>query len=324
MMKFAILYALGSAALFGASTPLAKWLLNSEHKNLSPLLLAGLLYLGSGLGLFMVRCIRDKGFKNPHLTTSEWPWLLGAITFGGVLAPIALVLGLTLTSASTASLLLNLEAVLTAVLAWLVFKEHTHKRMVLGMLAIVLGSALLTTEHDAHSTGQSYLGPALIALACLCWAIDNNLTRKVASSDAVFIAGIKGLVAGIVNTAIALVVARSLSLPDGATLLASMALGFTGYGISLVMFVLALRGLGAARAGAYFSTAPFVGASLSLLIFNESTTPLFWLASACMALGVWLHLTEHHEHEHEHVIPGQTPIRHSHPHYPDADHQHAH
>lgn len=324
MMKLTILYALGSAALFGASTPLAKWLLNSEHKNLSPLLLAGLLYLGSGLGLSMVRCIRDKGFKNPHLTASEWPWLVGAITFGGVLAPIALVLGLTLTSGSVASLLLNLEAALTAALAWLVFKEHTEKRMVLGMLAIVLGGALLTTQSDAYSTGQDYLGPALIALACLCWAIDNNLTRKVASSDALFIASIKGLAAGIVNTVIAFIVARNLSLPDGTTLLASMALGFAGYGISLVMFVLALRGLGAARAGAYFSTAPFVGTALSLLIFNESTTPLFWLASACMALGVWLHLTEHHDHEHEHVQLGQTTIRHSHPHYPDSDHQHAH
>ena len=323
-MKSAILYALGSAALFGASTPLAKWLLSSEHKNLSPLLFAGLLYLGSGLGLFMVRCIRDKGFKKPNLTNSEWPWLMSAIAFGGVLAPIALVLGLTLTSGSTASLLLNLEAVLTAVLAWLVFKEHTDKRMLLGMLAIVLGSVLLTTTHHAHSTENGYSGPALIALACLCWAIDNNLTRKVASSDAVFISSIKGLIAGIVNTAIAFVMVQNLSLPNWTTTLASMALGFAGYGISLVMFVLALRGLGAARAGAYFSTAPFVGAALSLLVLDESTTLLFWVASAFMAFGVWLHLTEHHDHEHEHVSLGQAPIRHSHPHYPDIDHQHAH
>ena len=153
--------------------------------------------------------------------------------------------------------------------------------------------------------------------ACLAWGIDNNLTRKVSAADALFIAGIKGLVAGTINCTLAL--SLGAPLPGLTTLLSTLTVGLFGYGISLTLFVLALRGLGTARAGAYFSTAPFMGAAVALLLPGESGSPSFWLASALMALGVWLHLTEHHEHEHTHE-----PLVHSHRHLHDAHHQHAH
>lgn len=307
-----VLYALLAAALFGASTPFAK-LLAGE---LSPVLLAGLLYLGSGVGLALVRLVRDQGWKAPGLAPSEWPWLLGAILFGGVLGPIALLFGLTSTSGSTASLLLNLEAVLTAILAWFVFKESADRRIVLGMAAIVAGGAVLSWP-TGETRPSSWMGPVLISLACLCWAIDNNLTRKVSASDALFIAGSKGLLAGTVNTLLAL--SMGAMLPDKAIALSTMAVGLLGYGISLVLFVLALRGLGTARTGAYFSAAPFIGAAVSVAVLGESTNWVFWLAAALMALGVWLHLTERHEHEHRHE-----PLAHTHSHVHDEHHQHAH
>lgn len=311
-MKRSVAYALLAAALFGASTPFAKLLVGE----LSPVLLAGLLYLGSGIGLVLVRLIRDRGWKSSGLSPAEWPWLLGAILFGGILGPVALLYGLMHTSGSTASLLLNLEAVLTAVIAWVVFRENTDRRIVLGMVAIVAGGVVLSWP--SGETGVSdWAGPLMITLACLCWAIDNNLTRKVSASDALFIAGSKGIVAGVVNTLIAL--SLGAAIPNGATALSTMAVGLFGYGLSLVMFVLALRGLGTARTGAYFSTAPFIGAALSIVLLGEATPTPFWMAAILMGGGVWLHLTERHEHEHVH-----DPLSHTHLHVHDEHHQHAH
>lgn len=307
-----VVHALLAAALFGASTPFAKLLLG----DLSPWLLAGLLYLGSGLGLAAARLIRDRGWQPSGLATGEWPWLLGAIFFGGVLGPLALMFGLTRTSGSAASLLLNLEAVLTAVIAWLVFKENADRRIVLGMFAIVAGGVVLSWSSGPAET-HDWLGPLAIAAGCLCWAIDNNLTRRVSASDALFIACAKGGVAGTVNVGLAFMLGASL--PGVQLLLGTMVVGLLGYGISLVLFVLALRGLGTARTGAYFSTAPFIGAAVSLLLLGESTSPAFWLAAALMAWGVWLHLSEHHEHEH-----GHEPVEHSHRHTHDEHHQHQH
>ena len=247
-MKRDVIYALLAALLFGASTPFAKLLLG----DVAPVMLAGLLYLGSGVGLTLIRLIRDRGCKFPHLAITEWPWLLGAILFGGVLGPVTLLFGLTQTTGARASLLLNLEAVLTAVIAWTVFRESADKRIVLGMAAIVLGGIALSWQTNVDAS-LNWLGPVLISLACLCWAIDNNLTRKVSASDALFIAGVKGLIAGTVNCALALFL--GLSLPTGLVVFSTMTLGLMGYGLSLVLFVLALRGLGTARTGAYFSTA---------------------------------------------------------------------
>ena len=307
-----IFFAIAAAVLFGASTPVAKLLVGET----SPLLLGGLLYLGSGVGLGLVRLIRDRGWQASGITRQEWPWLLGAILFGGVIGPVALMFGLTHASASTAALLLNLEAVLTALIAWVVFKENADRRVVLGMVAIVAGGAILSWPAGDAGVSDG-LGQLAIALACACWAIDNNLTRKVSASDPLFIAGSKGLIAGSVNCALALML--GLELPALPTVAEIMTLGLLGYGVSLVLFVLALRGLGTARTGAYFSIAPFIGALVALAVLGESTTPAFWAACALMGLGVWLHLTERHEHDHTHE-----PLAHSHAHRHDADHQHEH
>ena len=310
-----ILQALAAAALFGLSTPLAKLLSGS----IAPVLLAGLLYAGSGLGLslwMLLRRLRRQPLGEAPLTRRDAPWLAGAVLFGGVLGPLLLMLGLAQAPASTASLLLNLEAVLTAVLAWVVFRENVDRRVALGMLAIVAGTVLLSWQPASASVPFPW-GALAIAGACLCWAIDNNLTRAVAGGDPVQTAAIKGGVAGAINVGIAL--ALGYRLPAALPLLATGLLGFVGYGLSLVLFVLALRGLGTARTGAYFSTAPFVGAALSLLLFPEHPGLTFWLAGALMALGVWLHVSERHAHEHAHAA-----LAHNHRHRHDEHHQHTH
>lgn len=311
-----VVYALSAAALFGASTPFAKTLVGE----VAPLTLAGLLYMGSGLGLlacYLLRALARRGEPDKPVTLSapDLPWLGGAIAAGGIAGPVLLMMGLTLTPASAASLLLNLEGVLTAMLAWFVFKENFDRRIFIGMLLIVIAGGLLSWE-QIPLLGVPWGALAIIG-ACLCWAIDNNLTRKISAYDPLQIAGIKGLVAGTVNLAIAL--AMGLMLPDTRTALMAGAVGFCGYGLSLVMFILALRHLGTARTGAYFSAAPFVGAAISLIMLGEAPGALFWIAAALMGGGICLHLTETHLHEHEHA-----PLAHAHHHSHDSHHQHQH
>jgi drug/metabolite transporter (DMT)-like permease len=312
--RAAIACALASAVLFGASTPFAKILLGE----VSPWLLAGILYLGSGLGLaawIAVRSVASRSPQSPPLARGDWPWLAGAIASGGVAAPVLLMYGLALTDAGTSALLLNLEAVLTAAIAWTAFRENVDRRVFLGMLAIVAGGVLLAWEQAPRA--GSLAGPLLVAAACLAWAVDNNLTRRVSGGDAVFIASLKGLVAGGINLALAF--AAGAALPPAGAIAAAGMLGLLGYGVSLVLFILALRDLGTARTGAYFSVAPFFGAALALGLLGERPAELFWIAAALMAAGVWLHVTEHHEHRHTHDA-----LEHAHEHAHDAHHQHTH
>lgn len=308
--------ALAAALLFGASTLFAKLLVG----DVGPLMLAGLLYLGSGIGLSLLLGLRQLRSSPPHEKTAlripraEWPWLLGAIAFGGVLGPVFLMLGLTQTSGAAASLLLNVEGVFTAVIAWFVFKENADRQIVLGILVIVVGGLLLTWAPGAANFSA---GALFVVVACLCWAIDNNLTRKVSTNDAMLVAAIKGLLAGISNTIVALL--NGASLPAAATLAASMTVGFLGYGLSLTLFVVALRELGTARTGAYFSIAPLFGIIISFVIWPSMPGLFFWLAAALMAVGVWLHIRERHEHEHSHE-----PLQHRHSHRHDEHHKHSH
>lgn len=306
--------ALTAALLFGASTPLAKVLVG----NMPPLLLAGLLYLGSGVGLGLLLLVRTaksaETAKEMRIPSKEIPWLLGAILFGGVLGPAFLMWGLTQTDGAIAALLLNVEGVLTAVLAWVVFKENADRQIVLGMVAIVAGGALLAWEPGGGSVS---LGALLIVGACLCWAIDNNLTRKVSTNDAMLVACLKGLLAGGCNTALALT--AGARLPSTPAIGASMLVGFLGYGLSLTLFVVGLRTLGTARTGAYFSVAPLFGVVISLALWPQPPSMLFWPAAALMALGVWLHVRERHEHEHTHE-----PLEHTHRHRHDEHHKHEH
>jgi len=308
MRRTAIACALLSAALFGASTPLAKLLLGTTD----PLLLASLLYLGAGIGL--------AGWLVPRgglarIARADVPWLAAAIFAGGVVGPACLMFGLARTDGATASLLLNLEAMLTAAIAWIVFRENVDWRVFAGMVAIVAGGVVLS--FDEVPKAQSLLGVALIAAACLAWALDNNLTRRVSGADAATIACAKGLVAGTVNLALAL--ATGASLPAPAVLASAAAVGFAGYGVSLVLFIIALRGLGTARTSAYFSVGPFFGAAVAIALLQERPGALFWSAAALMAFGVWLHLRERHGHEHAHES-----MEHEHPHVHDEHHRHEH
>jgi drug/metabolite transporter (DMT)-like permease len=344
--------ALAAALLFGASTPLAKLLVGETP----PLMLAGLLYLGSGIGLAITMLVRwalmrtaETGIAALHIPKSERTWLLGAIVAGGVLGPALLMAGLATSDAAAASLILNVEGVLTAVLAWVVFRENADKSVVAGMVAIVLGGVMLSWQ---PGEARISTGALLIVAACACWAVDNNLTRKVSTNDAMLIACLKGLVAGSCNTALAF--ATGSDFPGWSTISAALAVGFCGYGLSLALFVLALRGLGTARTGAYFSVAPLFGVVISLILWPEVPGVLFWLAGALMAIGVWLHVRErhehphvheelthghrhrhdtHHQHDHRHGWDGSEPhshshthtgLEHSHAHYPDVHHRHPH
>jgi drug/metabolite transporter (DMT)-like permease len=305
--------ALLSAALFGASTPMAKALLGAT----TPWMLAGILYLGSGIGLaafHTTRGVLSGARPEAPLRRADIPRLAAVVMCGGVIGPVLLMIGLSTTEASAASLLLNLEGVLTLAIAWIVYRENVDLRIGLGAASILGGAVLLSWSGGSGGFGW---GALAIAAACLAWAVDNNLTRGLSSADPVEIAMIKGLVAGSVNVCLAAVVGTSWPAP-GVLALGAM-LGLFGYGISLVLFVLALRHLGSARTGAYFSTAPWIGAVLGVAMFGEAVT--WQLASAAMLMGVGtaLHLLERHEHEHAHEA-----IEHEHAHVHDEHHRHAH
>lgn len=308
-----VTFAMGAAVLFGASTPFAKILLG----NTEPVLLAGLLYLGSGVGLLIWRLLSRnlRNHQEATLKLKDLPWLAGTILSGGIVGPILLLIGLRHTPASSASLLLNLEGVVTALLAWFVFKENFDRRIAFGMTAITAGGVLLSWS-GRPELGVPW-GAIAIAGACFAWAIDNNLTRKVSANDPVQIASAKGLVAGGVNLSIAYVMGSTK--PGVISIVLATVVGFLGYGVSLTLFVLALRQIGTARTGAYFSLAPFVGAAISIVLLNDTLTPYFLIASVLMGIGVWMHLTERHEHEHKHERQ-----QHEHMHVHDEHHQHEH
>lgn len=308
------LLAILSAILFGTSTPLAKQVLGN---GVSPWLLASLLYLGSGTGLAIVHAARrmfGDGAGEASLARADLPWLALVILSGGAIAPVLLMAGLATTPASTASLLLNLEGLATLAIAWLVFRENVDRRLLIGAAAILGGAALLSWRGGPADGG---LGMLAIAGACLAWGIDNNLTRKLSSADPVQIAMLKGLAAGAVNLLLALTLGASL--PALPVIAGAALIGFLGYGVSLVMFVLALRHLGTARSGAYFSTAPFIGALLAIALFGEPVTLPLLAAGLLMAVGLWLHLTESHVHGHMHEA-----LEHEHRHVHDSHHQHDH
>src|SRR4051812_10304429 len=302
-----------SAVLFGASTPFAKLLLG----DVDPWLLAGLLYLGSGLGLGLVHLGRRfLGIEPPEapLRATDLPWLAAVILAGGVIGPLLLMLGLSVTPASSAALLLNVEGLATMAIAWMVFHEHTDRRIVFGAMLILAGAVLLSWQGTMESVGW---GALAIVGACVAWGIDNNLTRKLSATDPVQIAMLKGLVAGTVNLTLAL--AQGASLPSAGTVLAAGVVGFLGYGVSLALFVLALRHLGTARTGAYFSLAPFIGAVLAVVLLGDPLSARLLVAGALMGVGLWLHLSERHEHDHAHRA-----MEHEHRHTHDEHHQHTH
>ncbi|MFT8423175.1 MAG: EamA family transporter [Gluconacetobacter sp.] len=341
--------ALISALLFGAGTPLAKLLLGD---GVDPWLLAGLLYLGSGIGLGLYHMIGRVAGAVPReapLARGDLFWLALVVLAGGVIGPVLLMIGLAQSAASTAALLLNVEGLATMGIAWVVFREAVDRRLLLGAFAILAGAVVLSWQGGPDDFG---MGALAIVGACVAWGIDNNLTRKLSAADPVQIAMVKGLAAGSVNLALAL--AHGATLPPLPAIAAAGAIGFLGYGVSLVMFVLALRHLGAGRAGAYFSSAPFIGAVVAVLLLGEPVTGHLVVAALLMGVGLFLHLAERHDHEHTHEAMGHAhrhvhdihhqhehgpddpsgephthfhrhaPMTHRHPHYPDLHHRHGH
>ncbi len=338
--------ALASAVLFGASAPFAKILIGT----VDPQFLAGLMYLGAGLGLAVVhfgRATFGLSAQEAPLRKADYPWLLTVILAGGIAGPLLLTLGLARTSAASGSLLLNLEGLATMSIAWLVFRENVDRRLLLGALAILAGAVLVSWCGEGVGIDA---GAGLIAAACLAWGIDNNLTRRLASADPVVTAMVKGLVAGAVNAGLAL--SFGAAVPSFPAIGAAALVGFLGVGVSLVLFVLALRHLGTARTGAYFSLAPFIGAVIAIPLLHEALTPQLLGAGALMAFGLWMHVAERHDHEHVHDIQEHDhahvhdehhrhghdrpvtephshwhrhePLRHWHAHYPDLHHRHGH
>ena len=307
------LLALGAAGLFGLSAPAAKVLIGG----IDPWLLAGLLYLGSGIGLAAImlgRRLLGIRVREASLKAADLPWLAGAIAAGGLVGPVLLMFGLARGVASLAALLLNLEGVFTALIAWIVFREHVHTRIGIGMMAIAAGAFTLALDGGDAMLDR---GALFIGGACIAWAVDNNLTRAVSSADPLQIAALKGLVAGAVNVIGALVLGAPR--PSASALAGAGIVGLLSYGTSLVLFVLALRALGTGRTGAYFSTAPFIGATAAVLVLREPVTVPLVIGGLLMAIGVWFHLSENHEHEHVHE-----PLDHEHAHRHNEHHQHAH
>ena len=352
IQRYALL-ALASAALFGVSTPLAKLLLGHA----TPLVLAGLLYLGSGLGLLIVwlarRALR-RARSGPGasvevpLRARDMAWLAGAVIAGGILAPVSLLWGVSGMQASGASLLLNAEAVLTILVAAAIFREHVGARVWTAGAVMLAGGLLLAWEPGAAIP----FSPRALAVlaACLLWALDNNLTRNIAASDPVAIAMIKGLAAGGVNLGLGL---ANAAVPAAEFVVGALALGAASYGASLVLFIVALRHLGSARTGAHFATSPFIGAAVAIGLLGEPFTGPFAVSLALMVPATWLLLTETHGHDHRHERAEHThshahdehhahahaggegaephahwhvhePVIHSHPHLPDLHHRHRH
>lgn len=371
-----------AAVLFGLSAPAAKWLLG----RVEPLPLAGLLYLGSGLGLLLAvadRALLGAWMRHPAalarpdggpaavssseapLARADLPWLAGAVVCGGIAAPILMMWGLSLTTGSAGSLLLNLEGILTALLAGLLFHEAVGGRTWTAAV-LMAGAGVLLSLGPQTAGGSSQaathgilgllpLGPLLVVGACALWGLDNNLTRHLSGKDPLVIAIIKGLTAGSVTLALAHW--AGAHLPPWQTLLVIMVLGSLSYGVSLVLFIRALRHLGAARTGAVFGLAPFVGAAAAVAFLGEAATLALAGATLLMAAGAWLIIGEAHAHEHSHTelshdhrhshdehhgrhdhpetlpehLPRQhshphvhTPLVHSHPHLPDLHHRHRH
>lgn len=313
---YPIAQALLAAVLFGASAPLAKYLLGE----IAPIPLAAFLYLGSGIGLLGIRMVHNHvqrtSQREARVTKTDMLWLAGAILAGGVAAPITLLISLNKTPAATASLLLNFEGVATTLLAALVFKEAIGKKAWRAIGLITLSSILLSVNLNAN-WGISISAVGIIA-ACFLWGLDNNLTRNISAKDPFTIVTIKGLAAGSFSLLLAMILGNKL--PGMVVIIKAMLLGCLSYGFSIVLFIHALRGLGAARTSALFGVAPLAGMLLSFLIFREHPTWMFLFALPMMVLGTLLLVNEQHEHSHIHEM-----VFHEHAHiHDDGHHSHDH
>ena len=292
-----ILQALLAAIFFGASAPIAKLLLGDS---IAPIFLAAFLYLGSGTGTFLVKLTQRMRAKDVEadIKSPDIKWLAGAIISGGILAPIILMISLQNTSASTASLLLNFEGVGTTLIALLFFKEAISRRAWTAIIIITLAGIFLSANFES-GFGLS-LGALGIILACVLWGVDNNFTRNISGKDPLAIVAWKGLIAGTFSFFLALSLGNSF--PSVGTILGTLVLGFVSYGLSTMLFIRSMRGLGAARTSALYGTAPLAGVLLSIFIFRELPSFLFVIAAILMIGGALLLINEQHSHSHVHTV----------------------
>jgi len=305
--------ALAAALLFGLSAPLSKLLL----KDISSILLASLLYLGSGTGLLFFRALTKAtrpSRKESAIGKNDLPWLAGSILAGGVAAPIALFSGLASTPASVASLLMNFEGVATAFIAAFVFREACGRKIWAAIFLILIGSAILSFEPDEWAIS---IAAMFVLASCIFWGIDNNLTQRISLKDPVEIAMLKGIFAGTISLALALILGSGI--PALPVVFSALLLGFFSYGLSTAYFVYSLRNLGTSRTSALFGIAPFIGAAASFLLLKEQPNVLFTAALPFMLAGVYFLFSERHEHTHTHK-----PMEHEHPHDKDEYHLHRH
>lgn len=313
---YPILQALLAALLFGASAPVAKLLLGE----IEPITLAGLLYLGSGASLLLIKTFQSvtqkSGQSEAEIRKSDLGWLAGAILAGGIAAPILLLFSLQNTPAATASLLLSFEGVSTTLIAALAFNEAISRRVWGAIFLITLASIILSVN-PSQQWGLS-IGALGILAACVLWGMDNNFTRNISAKDPLSTVTVKGLAAGAFSVTLALLLGNRL--PSIWIVLGAMTLGSLSYGLSIVLFIKAMRGLGAARTSALFSTAPLAGILLSFLFLREPLTLAFALATPLMGLGAFFLVNEAHEHNHIHEN-----VSHEHAHsHDDAHHEHTH
>lgn len=310
-----ITMAILAAILFGVSAPLSKALLGSVQ----PTVLASLLYFGCGLGVLVFKFTKTlfiKEKKESGISKKDIPWLAGVILTGGVAAPIILMFSLKATPAATASLLLNFEAIATALIAALFFKESLGRRVWIA-IAVMTAAAVILTWSSTGKWGIS-IGTAGIVAACLLWGADNNLTRMISLKDPLTITIVKGIGAGAVSLMISLW--TSAAFPGVELMILALILGAFSYGISIVLFILSMRQLGAARTSAFFGSAPFIGAIISIVIFGESPAPQFYISLPVMIIGAILIIKEKHQHIHIHEN-----IQHDHKHsHDDLHHNHVH
>jgi len=309
------LLAILSALLFGISPVLCKLVIGE----MSPILLAGLLYLGSGIGLsFVLIRQRINIFRETRsISRSHQVKLLGAVLAGGVIAPLCLVFGIKYGRASEVTLLLNLETVATTIIAWLIFKEQVSRYVWGGKALIVLASAFIILKSPE---GLVFSGSGILVVsACIFWGIDNNLTRDVDELPATVLAAIKGYGAGLFNIILAYV--TGFGTIEVQQVGGALLIGAFSYGVSLVLFIGALRKIGSARSSTYFAIGPFIGVIFSLLLLHEQPPAPFWFAATLMIAGVLCLYRERHEHPHVHEAVTH---RHQHTHDQDEHHHHLH
>lgn len=309
----AILQAILAAVCYGVSVPVSKILLTG----IPPVLMAALLYLGAGIGMTVINLFGSRQTKEAKISKKDLPYTAGMVVLD-IAAPIFLMLGLTLTTSANASLINNFEIVATAVIALAVFKETITKRMWLAIALITVSGIILSIED--FSSFHFSAGSILVLLACVCWGLENNCTRMLSIKDPSQIVIIKGFGSGLGSLFIALMLSEFTQNINVGYVGFALLLGFASYGLSIFLYIYAQRQLGAARTGAYYAFAPFVGVGLSFLIFRQDITLPFMIALAVMLAGTCLAAFEKHEHRHTHEM-----LEHEHRHsHADGHHNHTH